>query len=106
MDEEIGDHDLPVTVAKRIQAIASGALPVVEVSYKVDPHRIGSPFAENPRTVSLTVKAVIQMIVDVIRKRSFRIPGYLPDSIGYPCMPRIDSLLEGHKIRVIVIYHH
>ena len=63
MKADFRQPDFPVALSHRFQGITVGALPVVEIPYKVDAARIRCPFAQNPFG-SFLMERVVKMVVD------------------------------------------
>ena len=98
--EQTVQFQLPVAFACDLELISRGPLPVVELTDKVYPGGIGSPFPDYPGAVRLLVEAIIQMVVYPFRQKTSSGPRDPLPCRQYPLMPGFYRLLERLQVRV------
>ena len=103
MQQHRGNAELPVPVADGFEGPAPGPVPVVAIADEIDARCIGRPFAEHPGAVRFPVQAVIQVVVDARGERA--VHGETVPAGGDASVAGVDGVLEGHQVRVRVIYH-
>ena len=96
--------NLPISSAHRFHGISFAALPVVEIAYQIDLRSIRSPLTENPVSLSVTVHAIENMVIDTLAERAFDRELLL--GLKNHLMPPVNDILEWFQPLVRIVNHY